>query len=103
MARTPLKIVLQFLEDWNAGPQKLEESLQIVLPMLRGEQVNFAGQEFRVNAGPLPVPDGLEVPVLSGVQHAAVVMNGEIPAVMINGRGKANPTADEVATEFRHD
>lgn len=39
----------------------------------------------------------------SGVQHAAVVMNGEIPAVMINGRGKANPTADEVATEFRHD
>jgi alkanesulfonate monooxygenase SsuD/methylene tetrahydromethanopterin reductase-like flavin-dependent oxidoreductase (luciferase family) len=26
--------------------------------------VSFAGQEFRVNAGPLPVPDGLEVPVL---------------------------------------
>ena len=39
----------------------------------------------------------------SGIQHAAVVMNGEIPAVMINGRGKANPSADEVATEFRHD
>ena len=39
----------------------------------------------------------------SGIQHAAVVMKGEIPAVMINGRGKANPSADEVATEFRHD
>ena len=24
----------------------------------------FAGQEFTVNAGPLPLPDGLEVPVL---------------------------------------
>jgi hypothetical protein len=39
----------------------------------------------------------------SGIKHAAAIMNGEIPAVMINGRGKANPTADEVATEFRHD
>ena len=39
----------------------------------------------------------------SGIQHAAAVMNGDIPAVMINGRGKANPTADEVATEYRHD
>jgi hypothetical protein len=39
----------------------------------------------------------------SGIKHAAAVMNGEIPAVMINGRGKANPTADEVAMEYRHD
>ena len=37
----------------------------------------------------------------SGIKHAAQIMNGEIPAVMINGRGKANPTADEVATEYR--
>ena len=26
--------------------------------------MTFAGQEFTVNAGPLPLPDGLEVPVL---------------------------------------
>jgi len=30
-----------------------------------------------------------------------VVMTGEIPIVLINGMGKANPTADEVVAEFR--
>jgi len=29
------------------------------------------------------------------------VMTGEIPIVLINGMGKANPTADEVESEFR--
>lgn len=38
-----------------------------------------------------------------GVKRAFAVMNGQIPAVMLNGRGKANPTADEVATEYRRD
>ena len=30
-----------------------------------------------------------------------IVMTGEIPIVLINGMGKANPTADEVVSEFR--
>jgi hypothetical protein len=38
-----------------------------------------------------------------GVKRAFAVMNGQIPAVMLNGRGKANPTANEVATEYRRD
>ena len=38
-----------------------------------------------------------------GVKRAFAVMNGQIPAVMLNGRGKANPTADEVAIEYRRD
>lgn len=29
------------------------------------------------------------------------VLNGEIPIVIINGMAKANPTADEVAAEYR--
>lgn len=33
-------------------------------------------------------------------ERAVAVLNGEIPAVFINGMGKANPTADEVAAEF---
>jgi hypothetical protein len=28
-------------------------------------------------------------------------MGGEIPIVIINGMAKANPTVDEVASEFR--
>jgi F420-dependent oxidoreductase-like protein len=41
-----------------------DEYVQILTALLRGEQVTFAGQEFTVNAGPLPLPAGLEVPVL---------------------------------------
>jgi len=41
-----------------------DEYVQILTALLRGEQVAFAGQEFSVNAGPLPLPEGLEVPVL---------------------------------------
>jgi hypothetical protein len=28
------------------------------------------------------------------------VMNGELPIVFVNGRGKANPTLEEVIAEF---
>jgi hypothetical protein len=31
------------------------------------------------------------------------VMGGEIPIVLINGLAKANPSADEVAVEYRRD
>jgi F420-dependent oxidoreductase-like protein len=41
-----------------------DEYVQILTALLRGEAVSFAGQEFQVTAGPLPIPDGLEVPVL---------------------------------------
>jgi len=30
-----------------------------------------------------------------------IVMTGEIPIVLVNGMGKANPSAEEVAAEFR--
>jgi F420-dependent oxidoreductase-like protein len=41
-----------------------DEYVQILAPLLRGEQVNFTGEEFSVNAGPLPFPEGVTVPVL---------------------------------------
>ena len=34
------------------------------------------------------------------IQRTAAIMEGEIPAVLINGMGKANPTAEEVAAEY---
>lgn len=40
---------------------------------------------------------------LSLLQRTSVVMNGEIPVVIVNGMAKANPTVDEVAAEFRRD
>jgi hypothetical protein len=35
------------------------------------------------------------------MKRAADVLQGEIPAVFINGMGKANPSAEEVATVYR--
>lgn len=35
------------------------------------------------------------------LEHTNKVFQGEIPAVFVNGMGKANPTADEVADEYR--
>ena len=46
--------------------RETDEYVQITAALLRGEQVSFAGQEFRVSAGPLDLPAGAEVPVLVG-------------------------------------
>jgi F420-dependent oxidoreductase-like protein len=52
--------------SYDAPGRHTEEYAQILTGLLRGEQVSFAGQEFRVEAGPLPLPDGAEIPVLVG-------------------------------------
>jgi len=36
----------------------------------------------------------------AALDRAVNVLNGEIPAVFINGMGKANPTTEEVAAEY---
>jgi hypothetical protein len=35
------------------------------------------------------------------MERAVDVLKGEIPAVFINGMGKSNPTAEEVAAEYQ--
>ena len=34
------------------------------------------------------------------LKRTAAIMEGEIPAVLINGMGKSNPTAEQVAAEY---
>lgn len=36
----------------------------------------------------------------AGLDRAVGVLNGEIPAVFVNGMAKANPSAEEVAAEY---
>jgi F420-dependent oxidoreductase-like protein len=43
-----------------------DEYVQILAGLLRGEPVSFAGRQFRIDAGPLPLLDGAEIPVLVG-------------------------------------
>lgn len=43
-----------------------DEYVQVLTALLRGEPVSFAGAEFRVEAGPVPLLDGSEIPVLVG-------------------------------------
>lgn len=37
----------------------------------------------------------------AAIQRAVTIINGEIPAVFVHGMAKANPTFDEVVSEFR--
>ena len=48
--------------DWPG--RHTDEYVQILAPLLRGEPVRFAGEEFHVNAGPLPLPGDAEIPLL---------------------------------------
>jgi F420-dependent oxidoreductase-like protein len=50
--------------SYDTPGQHTEEYVQILAGLLRGEQVSFVGRDFRVEAGPLPLPDGAEIPVL---------------------------------------
>jgi F420-dependent oxidoreductase-like protein len=51
--------------SYDTPGRHTDEYVQILTGLLRGEQVSFTGQEFRVEAGPLPLlPDGAEIPVL---------------------------------------
>jgi F420-dependent oxidoreductase-like protein len=43
-----------------------DEYVQILAGLLRGEEVSFRGSEFRVEAGPLPLLDGAEIPLMVG-------------------------------------
>ena len=52
--------------SYDAPGQHTDEYVQIVAGLLRGEQVSFAGGLFRVEAGPLPLLDRAEIPVLVG-------------------------------------
>ena len=52
----------------------------------------------RANHYSASITDREQLPLL---QRTSVVMGGEIPVVIVNGMAKANPTVDEVASEFQ--
>jgi hypothetical protein len=45
--------------------------------------------------------DGSDSTRQADVKRAVTVLNGQVPAVFVNGRAKANPSADEVIAEYQ--
>jgi F420-dependent oxidoreductase-like protein len=50
--------------DFSHPGRHTEEYVQVLAPLLRGEAVSFTGEDFRVNAGPPPLPEGRDIPLL---------------------------------------
>ena len=91
---TPANTVLVFapLNCPREGAQRakaLTESLtDLGIPVMKTD--HYGAQVFEPN---------LETE--AAFKRLNVVMTGEIPIVLVNGMGKANPSADEVVAEFR--
>jgi hypothetical protein len=45
--------------------------------------------------------EGFDAERKASLDRAVAVLNGEIPAVFVNGMAKSNPSADEVVAEYR--
>jgi hypothetical protein len=54
------------------------------IPSLRSHDVSFAATNPEPGIG----------------ERLNAVMNGELPIVFVNGKGRANPTLDEVISEY---
>src|SRR5581483_11360533 len=79
-----------------------DEYTQILTRLLRGEQVSFSGEEFQVNAGPIAVPDGAEVPVLvSALGPRLLRVAGQYAQGTITWMANAKAIADHVAPQIR--
>jgi F420-dependent oxidoreductase-like protein len=52
--------------SYDRPGQHTDEYVRILAGLLRGEPVSFAGSQFRVEAGPLPLLDGAEIPLVVG-------------------------------------
>jgi F420-dependent oxidoreductase-like protein len=79
-----------------------DEYAQILTRLLRGEQVSFAGEEFRVNAGPPTLVEGAEVPVLlSALGSRLLRVAGQHAAGTITWMANAKAVAEHVAPRIR--
>src|SRR5436305_8512044 len=71
-----------------------DEYVQVLTALLRGEQLNFAGEEFRVNVGAPALPDGVDVPVLvSALGSRLLRVAGQYAAGTITWMGHARAIA----------
>lgn len=79
-----------------------DEYVQVLAPLLRGEAVAFAGEEFRVNADPRLLAGGAEIPVLVGALGPRLLrVAGEHAAGTVLWMANATAVEQHVAPRIR--
>jgi len=79
-----------------------DEYTQILTQLLDGKQVTFKGEEFNVNAGPIAVSDGVEVPVLvSALGPRLLRVAGQYAAGTITWMANAKAVEEHVAPRIQ--
>jgi len=79
-----------------------DEYVRIVTTLLRGDPVRIAGEDFRVDAGPPPLADGAEVPVLvAALAPHLLRVAGQHAAGTIAWMANATAVEEHVAPRLR--
>jgi F420-dependent oxidoreductase-like protein len=79
-----------------------EEYIQVLAALLRGETVQYEGDDFRVHAPPPPLVDGAEIPVLvSALGPRLLRVAGQFAAGTITWMANAVAIRDHVAPRIR--
>ena len=87
--------------DYSHAGRHTDEYIQVVAPLLRGEGVAFAGEDFHVNAGPPVLPSG-EIPVLvAALAPRLLRVAGQHTAGTILWMGNARSIEEHVAPLIR--
>lgn len=82
--------------------RETDEYVQILTALLRGEQVDHSGQEFRVKAGPVTLLDGAQIPVMVGALGPRLLrVAGALTAGTILWMGNAASIETHVAPVIR--
>jgi F420-dependent oxidoreductase-like protein len=88
--------------SYDTPGQHTDEYVQILAGLLRGERVSFAGTQFRVEAGPLPLLDGAEIPVMVGALGSRLLrVAGAYTAGTILWMANATAIETHVAPKIR--
>jgi F420-dependent oxidoreductase-like protein len=88
--------------DFRHPGRHTEEYVEVLAPLLRGEPVAFAGEDFHVNAGPPPLAEGTEIPLLLAALGPRLLrVAGQRTAGTILWMANARAIEDHVAPRIR--
>jgi F420-dependent oxidoreductase-like protein len=88
--------------SYSTPGRHTEGYVQVVSALLRGEQVNFTGEEFSVNVAGAALPEGVEVPLLvSALGPRLLRVAGENASGTITWMANARAIAEHVVPHIR--